>query len=132
MKTVKALAVIAVVWILAVIARYYWIEPAAIGDLCRGAEASSLNCTLRSALIMTFAFNGLGYASLVLGLGALCLRRTGLAVMAGAIGAAGLVLYCYELAAVGFLLSVLTLARETSAPRRDETGSEHGEREQQA
>jgi len=120
------------VWALAAVARYYWIEPAAIGDMCRGMEAASLNCKLRNALIMTFVFNGLGYASLVLGLAALCLRRTGLAVLGGAIGAAGLVLYCYELAGIGFLLSVLTLARETSAPRRDEAGAEHGEREQHA
>ena len=122
MKRATAFGTIAVVLVLALIARHFWIEPVAIGDLCR---------TIDQALIMSFAFNGLGYASVIVGVIALFLRRKGLAILGGSLGAAGLVLYCYDFAVVGFLLSVLTLARQTSAPA-DESGRQNGEREHHA
>ncbi|HEY9397331.1 MAG TPA: hypothetical protein VIQ28_06895 [Burkholderiales bacterium] len=118
------------VLVLALIARHFWIEPVAIGDLCRTIDPP-LSCNLRQALIMSFAFNGLGYASVIVGVIALFLRRKGLAILGGSLGAAGLVLYCYDFAVVGFLLSVLTLARQTSAPA-DESGRQNGEREHHA
>lgn len=130
MNRATGFGTIAVVLVLALIARYYWIEPVAVGDLCRSGDAP-FSCELRQALIMSFASNGLGYASVVVGVIALFVRRKGLAVLGGSLGAAGLVLYCYDFAVVGFLLSVLTLARQTSAPA-DDSRRENGEREHHA
>ncbi|HEY9381452.1 MAG TPA: hypothetical protein VIQ01_09425 [Burkholderiales bacterium] len=130
MNQAKAFGTIAVVLVLALIARHFWIEPVAIGDLCRTGGAP-FSCTLRQALIMSFAFNGLGYASVVVGVIALFVRRKGIAILGGSLGAAGLVLYCYDFAVIGFLLSVLTLARQASVPA-DESWRQNGEREHHA
>ncbi len=130
MKHAKIFAIIGTVFVLAWIARHLWIEPAAVGELCRAADAP-FSCRMRQWLIYTFASNGLGYAALVAGVLALVTRSTVLAVLGAGFGAAGLVLYCYDFAAVGFLLSVLTLARQASV-RGDRAGGQHGEGEQHA
>lgn len=130
MKQAKIFAVIGVVFVLAGIARYQWIEPAAVGELCRALDAP-FSCRMRQWLIFSFAHNGLGYAAFVVGALALVTRRTALALLGASLGAAGLVLYCYDFAAVGFLLSVLTLARQATA-RGDHSGGEHGEGQQHA
>lgn len=130
MPRVKSFAVIGGVFLLALIARYQWIEPTAIGEMCRAMDPP-WHCQLRRLLILTFVFEGLGYASFIVGVLAVFFRRRGMALLGASLGAAGLVLYCYELAAVGFLLSVLTLARQT-APGAAEFGYEHSEGEQHA
>jgi len=115
----------------ALAARYLWIEPFEYGEFCRANEAT-LACRLRAALIASFAFNGIGYAALLVGALSLFIRRFGLALAGACLGVAGLVLYCYDYAAIGFLLSVLTLARVTAPARGDEFGQQHGEREDYA
>ena len=130
MNRATACGTVAIVLVLALIARHYWIEPVAIGDLCRTIDPP-FSCDLRQALIMSFASNGLGYASVIVGVIALFVRRTGLAILGGSLGAAGLVLYCYDFAVIGFLLSVLSLARQTSVPA-DESWRQDGQREHHA
>lgn len=125
----KRVWIVAAVLAAALLARYAWIEPAHIGYLCNAADGPWW-CTLRRALIFSFASNGLGYASLILGALALCSRRGGIALLAVCVGLSGLVLYCYEFAAVGLLLGALTLAR-SSAPGV-ELGQPDGQGEQQA
>lgn len=106
----KRIWIVAAVLAAALLARYAWIEPAHIGYLCNASNGPWW-CTLRRALILSFAFNGLGYASLILGVLALIVRWRSIALLALCFGVSGVVLYCYEFAAVGLLLGVLTLAR---------------------
>ena len=103
-------AVLTVIAVLA--ARYLWIEPAAMGQACNG-DGMPWWCWLRQALIWTFAFKGLGYAAVVLGVLAVFSRNRRVAVVGVCVSIAGLVLYCFELSAIGLMLSMLTLARVT-------------------
>ncbi len=115
---------------LAAYARRYFIEPEAIAFACE-ANPSQGWCAARSLLIQTFAQGGLGWASLaaaVLATGALAaavpaaplasVSGSLLAVLAAyaawLLGVAGLILYCYEFAAVGALTGALVLVRTLS------------------
>jgi len=76
----------------------------------------ALACELRGLIELSYSHQGLGYAALGLGLLAV-VSRSGLAgLLAGIVGTAGLMLYCREMAGLGFLLGVLTLARAQSKP----------------
>ena len=121
-------AVLTVIAVL--VARYLWIEPAAIGQTCDG-DGAPWWCWLRQGLIMTFAFKGLGYAAIVLGVFAVFSRSRRAALMGVCVSIAGLALYCFELSAVGLMLSVLTLARVTQAPQAP-VGEQHPESKQHA
>ena len=121
-------AVLTVIAVLA--ARYLWIEPAVIGRTCNGDEIPWW-CWLRQGLILTFAFKGLGYAAVVLGVLAVFSRSRRVAIVGVCVSIAGLVLYCFELSAVGLMLSVLTLARVTQAPQSP-VGEQHRQSEQHA
>jgi hypothetical protein len=115
---------------LAAYARRYYIEPETIAFACE-ANPSQGWCTARSLLIQTFAQGGLGWASLAaaaLATGALAAAAPAvppafasaslLAVLAAyaawLLGVAGLILYCYEFAAVGALTGALVLLRTLS------------------
>ena len=124
----KRVWIVAAVLAAALLARYAWIEPAHIGYLCNAADGPWW-CAPRRALVLSFTSNGLGYASLILGALALCSQRRGIALLAVCFGVSGLVLYCYEFAAVGLLLGVLTLAR-AQTPGVD-LGQPDGQSEQQ-
>jgi hypothetical protein len=100
---VLALAVAAVV-------RFQIVEPEAMAHLC-GAAAAPLWCMLRTAVIAAFASNALAIAAVAAGGIALATRRSGAALAAACLGAAGLVLYAVEAGAIGILLGVLALAR---------------------
>jgi hypothetical protein len=92
--------------------RYSWVEPEAIGNMCKSAAAVWW-CPARTAMIVTTEWNGLGYAATALGVIALFLRpRPAVAVaMAGmAIGGMGLVLYNATEAGPGLILALLRLA----------------------
>ncbi len=98
---------------LASYARRYYIEPESIAFACE-ANPSQGWCAARNLLIQSFAQGGLGWASLA---------SAALAVMSGALlaayaawvlGVAGLILYCYEFAAVGALTGALVLVRNLS------------------
>jgi hypothetical protein len=106
----KRVLIVAIVLAAALALRYGWIEPAAIGYTCDGGQGPWW-CMIRRALVLSFTSNGLGYASLILGVLALASHRSGIALTAVCLGVSGLVLYCYEFSAVGLILGVLSLAR---------------------
>jgi hypothetical protein len=92
--------------------RYGWVEPEAIGNMCKSAEAVRW-CPLRTALIVVTEWNGLGYAATVLAVLSLFVqprRAALLAVAAMAIGGAALVLYNATEAGPGLILALLRLA----------------------
>ena len=92
--------------------RYSWIEPEAIGNMCKSAEAVWW-CPARTALIVTTEWNGLGYAATALAaLSVFAGRRRAamLAIAAMAVGGAGLVLYNATEAGPGLILALLRLA----------------------
>ena len=107
---------VAAALLLALLARYAFIQPTHMGLICDSATAPWW-CLARRAVIMTFAFQGLGYAAIILGVLALFTRSRRISVVAACIGVTGLVLYCYEMSAVGLTLSVLTLARVAQPPQ---------------
>jgi hypothetical protein len=92
--------------------RYGWVEPEAIGNMCKSAEAVWW-CPGRTALIVTTEWNGLGYAATALAILSLFLkprRATILAFIAMAVGGAALVLYNATEAGPGLILALLRLA----------------------
>jgi hypothetical protein len=86
------------------------IEPSHIGHACDPAPWSGW-CAARTALIMSFRFQELGWAALAVGIVATLARRRWLGQLALALGFAGLVLYSYEPAVVGALLGTLVIVR---------------------
>lgn len=90
--------------------RVFVIEPSYIGHAC-DPEPWSGWCAARTALIMTFRFEEIGWVALVLGMLATFLRRAWLGQSALALGLAGLVLYSYEPAVIGALLGALVIFR---------------------
>ena len=92
--------------------RYAWVEPEAIGALCKSADAVWW-CPLRTAMIVTTEWNGLGYTAVALALLSLFAGRSGavwLATVAMAIGGAGMVLYNATEAGPALILALLRLA----------------------
>lgn len=98
----------------AVLLRVFVIEPSHIGHACDPAPWSGW-CAARTALIMAFRFEEIGWAALAVGVLATFQRRMWLGQLALALGLAGLILYSYEPAVVGALLGTLVMFR----PRRD-------------
>ncbi|RPH45966.1 MAG: hypothetical protein EHM87_04270 [Burkholderiales bacterium] len=90
-------------------------EPAAIAHACDPAPWSGA-CALRSAVILGFVNQEVGWFALAAGVLAMLLRGGRLAVLAVCAGLAGLVLYSYEPSAIGLLLGVLVLARSRAPP----------------
>ena len=92
--------------------RYAWVEPEAIGNMCKSAEAVWW-CPLRTGLIVATEWKGVGYlatALAVLSLARPYRRAVALALVAMAIGGAALVLYNASYAGPGLLLALLRLA----------------------
>ena len=98
---------------LALWARYGLIEPEGIAHACLGSDA--WNCVLRDLIVATFNRQQLGYVAAGAALLALVPRLRPLAWLAWASGLAGLVLYCWDYAAVGAMLALLVLARPANA-----------------
>lgn len=103
---ISLLAVLA----LALWVRANWIEQESFGFFCDGG-GQTLVCKLRWLTVLSFNQLGLGYVALFLGVLAALTRSGQVGLVAAWFGMAGLVLYCWDYAAVGFLLGVLTLAR---------------------
>ncbi|MFZ4757842.1 MAG: hypothetical protein ACOYLX_06680 [Burkholderiaceae bacterium] len=82
--------------------------------------SSDLACALRMALTRLFQNQELGWLAFAAGALATLLRAPRLATFALASGAAGLVLYSVEPAAVGALLGMLVLVR-AAAPAASTT-----------
>jgi hypothetical protein len=105
--------VIASAFAVAALARYLLIEPEGYGFRC--AAGGPWWCLPRAALVLTFHSGVIGWAALVAGACAFAWRYRPAALGAAVLGAFGLILYDYDLAAVGFALGVLVLVRP--APR---------------
>ncbi len=99
-----------VVAVLAMLARYLMIQPPEVAHQC-DQGAGPAWCAVRSAVIMTYSGYGLGYAALLLAALSLWLRRPAFGAASLAIGAAALVLYCYEPGALAIAVGALVLAR---------------------
>jgi hypothetical protein len=91
------------------------IEPSHFAHACDPAPWSGW-CAARTALIMSFRFQELGWAALAVGIVASFVRRRWLGQLALALGLAGLVLYSYEPAVVGALLGTLVIVRLRRGP----------------
>jgi hypothetical protein len=96
--------------LLALAARHWLIEPAAIAFACDAAPWRG-GCALRSLVIRTFVHQELGWFAFGAAVLASLVRVRWIAAFALACGAAGLVLYSFEPAAVGALLGLLVLVR---------------------
>ncbi|MFZ5557172.1 MAG: hypothetical protein ACOZDY_10705 [Pseudomonadota bacterium] len=114
--------IIAATGLLAALLRYQLVQPAAIAHVC-DAGAGPWWCAVRSLVIATFSTYGLGWAALIAAALALWRRSAGAALAAAAFGVAGLVLYCYEAGAAGFLVGLLVLAR-AAAGHEDRCGQQ--------
>lgn len=103
----------AVVAALALLLRFRFIEPQALGILCSGAEAPWW-CLPREAVVLAFHFEVMGVLALVLGIGAFFLEgriAMRLAWITLPIAATGLVLYNATWAAPALLLGLLATVR---------------------
>lgn len=90
--------------------RYRLVEPSSVGLLCN-AGTGPWWCALRAVVIGLFGSGLIGLASLVTAVLAHLLDRRGLALIALATGAAGLVLYNADAAAAGFVIGLLRAVR---------------------
>jgi hypothetical protein len=110
---VRGLAIAVVVGLVAWALRAFAIEPAAIAHACDPAPWQGA-CAARTALLRTFVHQEIGWLAFAAGAVATVLRAPPAATVALAAGAAGLVLYSYEPAAVGALLGLLVLVRASA------------------
>ncbi|MDT3670276.1 MAG: hypothetical protein ROZ37_08065 [Aromatoleum sp.] len=106
----------------ALLLRYAALEAGVFPLDCAGAAADGIGglCAAKWLLVQSFLHQRLGWLSFVLGLAAFATRRRGLAWAGWGSGIAGLVLYSFDPAAIGALLSLLVLARAASQRRRGE------------
>ncbi len=74
-------------------------------------------CSVRAAIIMTYAWGGLFYSALVLSMVALWIRRASVGFVTLAVGLVAIVWYSYEAGAVAITVGTLVLARAQVAPR---------------
>lgn len=89
--------------------RFALVEPAEVAFFC-DSGVRTFECAIRATAIKVFT-NGYGYLVLVPALLAVVTASGWLGWLAAWIGAAGLVLYNWDYAAVAFLIGVLTLTR---------------------
>jgi hypothetical protein len=112
----RGLAIAVAAGLVAWALRAFAIEPAAIAHACDPAPWQGA-CAARTVLLRTFVNQEIGWLAFAAGVVATALRAPRAARVALALGAAGLVLYSYEPAAVGALLGLLVLVRASaSAP----------------
>lgn len=98
---------------LALAIRYGLVEPEGMAQLCQ--QATTLQCTLRDALVQLFVQQRLGYVALAAAVLAWWPRLRALAWLGWGAGLSGLVLYCWEPSAPAVLLALLLLAKPASA-----------------
>lgn len=109
-RTAIALLVGALALGIALVARYYWIEPSSMGLAC-AAMPPPWWCAPRTGVILIHQWNGWGLAALAAGIGALIFRLYPLALIGLAAGLCGVVLYNAGLAAVGLVAALLLILR---------------------
>lgn len=91
--------------------RYGMLENGVLPRDCTVQDAPAALCAFKTALVQGFLHQRMGWVSLVCGALAFALASRRLAWAGWASGLAGLVLYSYDPAAVGALLSLLVLVR---------------------
>lgn len=115
----------------ALVARYGLMESGWLPAECGGSLADGVQgwCAAKWALIQSFLHQRLGWVSLVTGVLAFAVRSKGLALVGWFTGIAGLVLYSFDYAAVGAMLSLLVLARRFAQEggREQQSGREPGD-----
>ena len=124
----------ALICALTVYVRTVLIQPPEVAQLCDSEGATlwlqladaSLICKVRAAFIVSYAWFGLGYAAMILTALTLLTRNGFVAWLALCVGAMGLVLYCFEPAAVSLAMGAVVLAGVQS--RRRERKNRTGER----
>ena len=109
MKRMLPWLAVAAAFAAAALTRYGLIEPEGYGFLCEAG--GPWWCAPRDAVIVAFHSKAIGWFALAAGVAAFVARHRPTATLAAIIGAFGLVLYNYELSAVGFALGILVLAR---------------------
>jgi hypothetical protein len=92
-------------------ARYGLVEPEGYGFRCE--SGGPWWCAPRDALIIAFHSKAIGWFALAAGTLAFVAEHRPAALAAAICGAFGLVLYNYDLSAVGFALAVLVLVRRS-------------------
>ncbi len=107
----------------AILIREFLIQPPEIAHRCDAPTLSLVSagpwwCSVRSAVIMTYAWGGLTFASLGLSIVSLVWRTTWLATITLATGLVAIVWYTYEPGAVAITLGALVLARSLERPSR--------------
>lgn len=107
---VSAWLAIAAAMGMAMLIRYYLIEPAAVAQACE-AGTQSWGCWIRRLAILCFDHQQLGYIALTGSVLALLTRSSWIAWLSAVVSVTGLVWYCFEPCAVGLVISVLLLAR---------------------
>jgi hypothetical protein len=111
--------------------RYGWLESGFLPLDCGGSVAEGLSawCGVKWLVVQSFLHQRLGWISLACGVAAFVSRRRGLGWIGWLTGLAGLVLYNFELAAVGAMLSLLLLVRGAAQGRRgeDKPGQQPGD-----
>jgi hypothetical protein len=102
--------------LLASLARYRLVEPAALTALCDAMPWDSPSCIVRSLAVQAFVDGRLGMLALALAVLALLTRWRTVGLIALAAAGAGLVLYSTRWAAPAALLAGLALLPVTAAP----------------
>lgn len=121
---------VAAILVAAALARYLLIQAPDVAHACE-AGAESFACMLRLLVIRAFSTNGLGITAIAATVLTLLTWNRGVAWIAALVGAAGLVLYSYEPAAVSFVTGALVLARAQSGRLRPAFRDQHAETERQ-
>lgn len=98
--------------------RYGMLENGFLPQDCSAADAPQALCAFKAVLLQTFVQQRMGWVSLACAVPAFLLSSRPLAWAGSLLGAAGLVLYSQEPAAVGALLSLLVLLRTREQGRR--------------
>lgn len=104
---------IAAAFAAAALLRYALIEPEGYGFRCE--SGGPWWCAPRDAVIVAFHSGLIGWLALVAGVTAFLTLHRGIAAVAAATGAFGLVLYNPDLSAVAFALGALVLLRTATA-----------------
>ncbi len=92
-------------------ARHAWVEPADLTARCDAAPWQDVVCVARSVTVQAFINHRLAWAALAMALLATATRWRVAALLAMALGSAGMVLYSAGLAAPAVVLAALVLAR---------------------
>lgn len=100
----------------AILARQFLIQPPEIAHACPSetltlATTGPWWCSVRAAIIMTYAWAGLLYAAVALSVASLVWRRAWLGWGTLAIGLVAIVWYTYEAGALAITVGALVLAR---------------------